>query len=94
MRMREDALKETQDSFGRDVGSSDGVSINAVIELDSGNVTSAMALSLDLREETSNTENWKNNGEKNRKTRKMRKQVWRELDITDLVTEARGEDWR
>ena len=91
MRMRDDVFEESQDSFGLDAGSKDGISINAVIELDSGNVTSAMALSLDLGEET---ENWMNNGEKNRKTRKIRKQVWRELDITDLVTEARGEDWR
>ena len=93
MRMRKDALEESQHNI-LDVGSSDGVSINAVIELDSGNVTSAMALSLHFGRETSNDENWKNNGEKNRKTSKMRKQVWRELDITDLVTEARGEDWR
>ena len=91
MRMRDDVFEESKDSFGLDAGSKDGISINAVIELDSGNVTSAMALSLDLGEET---ENWMNNGEKNRKTRKIRKQVWRELDITDLVTEARGEDWR
>ena len=91
MRMRDDVFEESQDNFGMDAGSKDGISINAVIELDSGNVTSAMALSLDLGEET---ENWMNNGEKNRKTRKIRKQVWRELEITDLVTEARGEDWR
>ena len=93
MRMRKDALEESQHHI-LDVGSSDGVSVNSVIELDSGNVTSAMALSLHFGQETRNDENWKNNGEKNRKTRKIRKQVWRELDITDLVTEARGEDWR
>ena len=93
MRMRKDALVESQHNI-LDVGSSDEVSINAVIELDSGNVTSAMALSLHFGQETRNDENWKNNGEKNRKTSKIRKQVWRELDITDLVTEARGEDWR
>ena len=93
MRMRKDALEESQHNI-LDVGSNDEVSINAVIELDSGNVTSAMALSLHFGRETSNDENWKNNGEKNRKTSKIRKQVWRELDITDLVTEARGQDWR
>ena len=93
MRMRKNALEESQHHI-LDVGSSDGVSINAVIELDSSNVTSAMALSLHFGRETRNDEQWKNKGEKNRKTRKMRKQVWRELDITDLVTEARGEDWR
>ena len=49
-----------------------------------GNVTSVMA----LRAEKGN------NAEEHGRARRKRRHVWRELDITDLVTEARGADWR
>lgn len=93
MKMRDDALEETPDTEAVEEGADDRVSINAVIEMDAGNATSAMAVSLYFGGATSYAEKWESNGEKNRKTRKMRKH-WRELDITDLVTEARGGDWR
>ena len=92
MRMRDAAPEETQNTHGLEKEYNAAVSINAIIEMDAGNATSVMAKSLYFVGKISNTE--ENNGEKNRKTRKMRKQVWRELDITDLVTEAGGQDWR
>ena len=36
----------------------------------------------------------KGNAEDHGRARRKRRHVWRELDITDLVTEARGADWR
>lgn len=92
MKMSDAAPEETQNTDGFEKEYNAAVSINAIIEMDAVNATSVMARSLYLVGKISNAE--ENNGEKNRKTRKMRKQVWRELDITDLVTEARGQDWR
>ena len=92
MRMRDAAPEETQNTDGLENEYNPAVSINAIIEMDAANATSVMAKSLYIVGKISNPE--ENNGEKNRKTRKMRKQVWRELDISDLVTEARGQDWR
>ena len=34
------------------------------------------------------------NAEEHGRARRKRRHVWRELDITDLVTEARGAEWR
>ena len=92
MRMSDAAPEETQNTEGLENEYNPAVSINAIIEMDAANATSVMAKSLYIVGKISNAE--ENNDEKNRKTRKLRKQVWRELDITDLVTEARGQDWR